>query len=100
MQISKSVLFPTLGIFLLFSAGIIYMTAKSSRMRAVSGAEGLIGAIGVVKQELNPAGSVMVHGELWNAECEGQIGVGESVAVESMKGLKITVKKVEIDPPH
>jgi len=92
MQISKTVLVPTLGVFMAISLGILYLAAKSQRHRSVSGAEGLIGAEGVVKAELNPVGSVLIHGEVWNAEGDGKISAGEKVAVSAVEGLKLKVK--------
>ena len=68
MQISRTILYPTLAFFILVSVGIVYLAARSARMRVVSGIEGLIGKMGVVKAELDPEGSVLVHGEVWNAE--------------------------------
>ncbi len=92
MQISKTVLIPTLGFFIAVSLGILYLATKSQRHRAISGAEGLIGAEGVVKAELNPAGSVLIHGEVWNAEGDGNISAGEKVIVSAVEGLKLRVK--------
>jgi len=41
---------------------------------------------------LNPAGSVLIHGEVWNAEGNGNISVGEKVIVSAVEGLKLKVK--------
>ncbi len=91
MQISKGVLIPTLLFFFLVSAGIIYLAAQALRRRAVTGVEALIGARGVVKNELNPAGTVLIHGEMWNAESDHTIDAGESVVVKAVDGLKLKV---------
>lgn len=100
MQISKTVLIPTLGVFIAVSLGILYLAAKSQRHRAISGAEGLIGAEGVVKAELNPAGSVLIHGEIWNAEGSGNISAGEKVIVSAVEGLKLKVKPAPNSSPE
>jgi len=92
MQISKTVLVPTLGFFIAISLGVLYLATKSQRHRAISGVEGLIGAEGVVKAELNPVGSVLIHGEVWNAEGNGTIASGEKVIVSAVEGLKLKVK--------
>jgi membrane-bound serine protease (ClpP class) len=42
---------------------------------------------------LNPHGRVLVNGDLWEAECEGEMMEGEHVIVESVEGLKVRVKK-------
>ncbi|NIQ00370.1 MAG: nodulation protein NfeD [Nitrospinaceae bacterium] len=94
MQISKVVLYPTLGLSVVLALAILYMANKSARMKIVSGAEGLVGALGVAKTALAPNGNVLVHGELWSAECDGTIEEGEKIIVESLEGLKVKVKKV------
>ena len=93
MQISKSVLFPTLGVTILFAIGTIYLANKSRQLRKITGVEGLIGEIGIVKTELNPKGRVLVHGEIWNAESDTTILNGDRVVVEEVEGLKIKVRK-------
>jgi len=37
---------------------------------------------------------VLIHGEMWKAESDTVISVGEKVSVEVVKGLKIQVRKV------
>lgn len=93
MQISKTVLIPTMVASLMIAGGVIYLATRSSRLKAISGSEGLIGAKGVAKTELDPEGSVLIHGEIWNAECDEKIEDGETVVVESLDGLKMKVKK-------
>ena len=94
MQISKMILYPTLGMTFLFSIGSIYLAKKAHQLRTTTGMEGLLGEIGVVKETLNPEGRVLVHGEVWSAESDTVISVGEKVSVEVVKGLKIQVRKV------
>lgn len=93
MQISKAVLYPTLGMTFLFVTGTIYLATRSHRLRTITGIEGLVGETGVVKAKLNPHGSVLIHGETWNAESETTISDGEKVVVEGVEGLTIKVRK-------
>ncbi len=93
LQISNSVLIPTLLVSVAVSLGTVYMAFKSSKIKSISGVEGLKGAIGVAKSEIDPEGRVMVHGELWNAVGDEIIHSGEKVVVEEVEGLKIKVKK-------
>ena len=54
----------------------------------------MIGARGLVKIRLDPAGYIQVAGELWKAELvetERQIEKGEYVRVVNMEGLKLFV---------
>ena len=94
MQISKMILYPTLGMTFLFSIGSIYLAKKAHQLVTTTGMEGLLGEIGVVKETLNPEGRVLIHGEMWKAESDIVISVGEKVSVEVVKGLKIQVRKV------
>ena len=93
MQISRAVLYPTLGMTLLVTTGTIYLAARSSQLRTSTGLEGLVGEAGVVKETLNPQGRVLVHGEIWNAESDVTISEGEKVVVESVAGLTTKVRK-------
>jgi membrane-bound serine protease (ClpP class) len=93
LQISRSVLYPTLATTVLVALGIMYMATKSAQLKAVSGAEGMIGATGIAKETLDPEGNVFVRGELWSAVCDGTIAEGEAVVVEKIDGLKVKVKK-------
>ena len=93
MQISRAVLYPTLGMTLLVTAGTIYLAARSSQLLTSTGLEGLVGEAGVVKETLNPQGRVLVHGEIWNAESDVTISEGEKVVVESVAGLTTKVRK-------
>ncbi|MDP6231757.1 MAG: nodulation protein NfeD [Nitrospinaceae bacterium] len=93
MQISRAVLYPTLSMTLLVTAGTIYLAARSSQLRTSTGLEGLVGEAGVVKETLNPQGRVLVHGEIWNAESDVTISEGEKVVVESVAGLTTKVRK-------
>ena len=94
MQISKIVLYPTLGMTFLVSIGSIYLAKKTHQLVTTTGMEGLLGEIGVVKEILNLEGRVLIHGEIWKAESDTVILVGEKVSVEVVKGLKIKVRKV------
>jgi membrane-bound serine protease (ClpP class) len=92
MQISRMILYPTLFFSIAVSLGILYMATRSRGRKVITGMEGMIGETGIAKTELNPTGSVTVHGEIWTAECEGQIAEGTPVTVKSIHGLTITVE--------
>ena len=58
----------------------------------------MIGALGIVKERLDPAGYIQVAGELWKAEhfeTAQPIEKGERVRVVKMKGLRLFVTPVE-----
>lgn len=89
-------------VFVGFFTILVATVIRSRRTRAVTGREGMIGARGVVRGEIEigRAGTVMVVGELWRAVAvDRRIGSGESVIVEGIDGLQLTVRRAaEIGP--
>jgi membrane-bound serine protease (ClpP class) len=63
--------------------------------KAVTGSEGLVGEVGVVRVDLEPAGKVFVHGELWDARAEQAIPQGAPVRVRKIEGLTLIVEPVD-----
>jgi membrane-bound serine protease (ClpP class) len=81
---------------------VILREARSiSRRQVQSGAEGLIGHIGIVRRRLDPLGDVAVDGELWRArrawvtEGEPPPSDGDRVVVDSVHGLTLLVRRAE-----
>jgi membrane-bound serine protease (ClpP class) len=95
LQISRAILYPTLGLTLALSAGIVILATRTRSLKKQGGMEGMVGETGVVKETLNPQGIVRVHGELWEAEAEKPVAEGEAVRVASVEGLKIKVTQIE-----
>ena len=95
MQISRSVLYPTMALSVAVALGTLYLASRSSQLKPSSGAEGMIGATGIAKETLDPEGNVYVHGELWSAVCDGTIAEGDNVVVEKVDGLTVKVKKAD-----
>ena len=70
------------------------------RRRPKSGADGLIGRVGVVRRAPAPVGAVLVEGELWRArdswgDGEPALREGEHVVVEQVHGLTLAVRRAE-----
>ena len=95
LQISRAILYPTLGLTVVLSVGIVVLATRTRNLKKLGGMDGMIGETGLVKDALNPVGRVQVHGELWEAEAEGPVAEGETVRVDSVAGLKIKVSPVE-----
>ncbi len=72
-----------------------------SRRQVQSGAEGLIGHVGIVRRRIDPLGDVAVDGELWRArrswatEDEPPPAEGDPVVVDSVHGLTLLVRRAE-----
>ncbi|TES89596.1 MAG: nodulation protein NfeD [Desulfobacteraceae bacterium] len=95
MRLSWGVLIPTLvmvsGFFVVIS-GLVF---KSHLSKPRTGARGLVGEIGMVKEALVPEGKVFVHGELWKATSKDPIEAGVRVRVVKIINLVLEVEPVE-----
>ncbi len=94
VSLSRHVLVTTVtlvSVFFISVAGLVFR-AQISRPR--TGAEGLIGEIGVVKNDLNPEGRIQVHGELWKAASRQVLLEGVRVRVTRVEGLLVEVEPV------
>jgi membrane-bound serine protease (ClpP class) len=82
-----------------FSAIFLFLgrlALRAQRRPAVSGAEGMRGALGVAVSPVAPggAGHVAVHGETWRATSAQPIASGDRVRVTAIEGLTLTVVPV------
>ncbi len=95
VKISRSVIIAATVVSALFFLFIIGFGMKAQRLKVVTGVEALIGDTGEVMDLLDPAGTVKVQGEIWNAESlSGMIGKGQKVRIKEMKNLKLYVEQV------
>lgn len=96
VRISTSVIVSAAVVTTLFFLLVIGLGLRAQKPKPVTGVEGLVGIIGEAFSELNPDGTVRVHGEIWNAESlKGPIRQGEKVLVKAVKGLKLYVEKTK-----
>jgi membrane-bound ClpP family serine protease len=72
-------------------------TLAAARPRALTGAEGLIGHVGVIRSAPAPLGHVFIDGALWRARpcLDDQLHVGDHVVVERVNGLVLSVRRAE-----
>jgi membrane-bound serine protease (ClpP class) len=80
-----------------FACIFLFLTWKvfqAMKRRKETGAEGLVGEIGVAKTDIDSRqGRVFVHGEWWNATADGLIPAGSRIRVEAVEGLVLKIKK-------
>jgi len=81
-----------------FSAALsIFVLSKGlmiQRKRPVTGAGGLVGAAGTVRNRLDPDGTVFIHGEYWVARSiDGPIELAETVRVDRVEGKTLIVRR-------
>lgn len=95
VRISMDVLIPTVVIVAGLFLGAIWLAVRSQTTRQSTGREGLVGAVGEVRDRLAPKGKVFVHGELWNARASGTIEPGTEVRVVRVDGMMLEVEANE-----
>lgn len=71
---------------------VAYLAAKTQVGRPTTGPEALVGKSCQVVQRIDPVGKVTVHGELWSAESDEPLEVGEEAVVTSVEDLKLHVR--------
>jgi membrane-bound serine protease (ClpP class) len=79
-----------LGIITVF---LMTIALRARRSKVVTGLQGMIGAVGEARTDLDPEGKVFVLGELWNAHARSRVGLGEHVVVRKVDGLELEVEK-------
>jgi len=95
--ISRVVIYSVTLLSALFFLFIVGAGLKAQRRKVITGSEGMTGATGEVIEMLNPAGTVKVHGEIWNAESVGgTINKGEKIIVKERKNLKLFVELLRV----
>jgi membrane-bound serine protease (ClpP class) len=90
LQISLTVIVATVAFAAAFFLVIIGFVIKTHRKKVVTGMEGLVDAIGEVRQ----GGLVFVHGELWRADCDRKLEPGDRVKVLSVGDMRLKVEKL------
>lgn len=95
VRISWSTIISSVVVTTLFFLFVLGLGLKAQRLKPVTGIEGMVGEVGESLETLNPAGTVLVHGEIWNAESIAEkINQGEKVRVVEVKSLKLRVEPV------
>ena len=79
-----------LGVITIF---LMSIALKARRNKVVTGLQGLLGAIGEARTDIDPEGKVFVLGELWNAHAPTRVQIGEHVVVRKVEGLELEVER-------
>jgi membrane-bound serine protease (ClpP class) len=87
------VLVPVVGSFGLFAALVMFAVGRTLVLRQTAGVDELIGAVGKVVSDLDPAGKVFIRGEHWNAVSVEPIPRGSRVEVTAVEGLQLRVRR-------
>ena len=74
---------------------LMSIALRARRGKVVTGAQGMIGLVGIARTPIAPLGKVFVHGEIWNASSTSPIAVGDEVVVQEVKNLEVVVSRRE-----
>ena len=72
---------------------LMTIALRARRAKVVTGEQGLIGAIGEARTDIDPEGKVFVLGELWNAHSPTRVKLGDHVVIRKIEGLELEVEK-------
>ena len=79
-----------------FFAFAVGAALRAQRRKPTTGTEGLIGAIGYARTDLDPVGTVFVYGERWRARTAGEtIRRDELIRVTGIDGFELIVTRVQ-----
>ncbi len=92
LQISWAVIAPVVGLAALTILALVGMGFRAMRKPPLTGREGMVGLVGVVKTPLAPSGKLLVHGELWEAVSNQPLAPGEQAEVLRLDGLTLHVR--------
>jgi len=94
-QVSLTVVLAIAGTLAGLMAIVATKIVQVRKLAPVTGQDEMVGQVGVARETLDPSGQVFVHGELWQAESDGErIPAGSQVRVEGMDGLTLRVAPV------
>ncbi len=79
---------------------LMTLVLRARRNKVVTGEQGLVGTVGVVRSPLTPQGKVFVNGELWDAYSSVPVQIGEQVRVVRVDGLALQVEPLRHEAPQ
>ncbi len=94
LRLSLGTVLPMVSVLAILLGLALYGVTRAYQNPIISGKEGMIGEVGVVKKPLAPKGVIKIRGELWNAvSIDGKkIEPEREVEVVEIDGLTLKVK--------
>jgi len=94
LRLSLNVIIPTVATLTGIVLFVVHRALSVQGQPAATGAEGLLGEIGVAASKITPEeGRVFVHGEAWNARSARPIPPNEKVRIIRVEGLQLFVEQ-------
>lgn len=93
--LSLGTIFAVVGVSAALSIFVLSKALMIQRKKPVTGTNSLIGAVGGVRRDLTPNGTIAIRGEYWDAHSvEGTIRLGERVRVQGIDGRTLLVRRM------
>ena len=92
--------------FGLITVFLVRIAIRARKNKVMTGADALVGTLGIAQEKLAPRGQILVHGELWLAETTAEsaqaVQPGDTVKVRAVRGLTLLVERVPtaVEVPH
>jgi membrane-bound serine protease (ClpP class) len=95
LAVSRNIIYGAAAGSALIILGVGYVVARDRHRRAKTGAEGLVGEVGEVRESISPGapGKMFVHGEIWRAVCNESLPAGARARVLAVNGLEVVVQR-------
>ena len=94
IRLSWFVIVPAVGTTAALVFFAVSMGIRALYRPSVTGADAMVGRLGVARTSLQPEGQVLIDGELWRAVSpDAAVGAGEPVQVTAIDGLTLKVRR-------
>ncbi len=81
--------------FALITVFLVSLVMRARAAKVVTGPSTMLNQMAVARTPLDPAGTVMVRGEYWNAVSSRPAAVGTQVKITAIDGLTLSVEPIE-----
>ncbi len=95
-RVSLSVIIPAVLTTLAFFLFAVGLGLRAQQRKPTTGAQGIVGEIGMAIERLAPEGQIKIHGEIWRATTDQPIDANQKVVVKRV--LNGLVLEVELYP--
>jgi len=96
IRVGYGVVIASTGAIALFFGYVLFYLIKAQSLKPLVGMEGIIGEEGNAVSDIGETGKIYIMGEYWDAVSDELISAGDKIkVVESKKGFKLKVKKIE-----
>lgn len=98
IELPLAILIAVMAAYAVFAVVDFWFVTRFLKRQATIGLPTMIGSKGKVASPLAPEGMVMIRSELWGASSDGgNIYKGEEIVVTGQDGLKLTVRRSNLE---